>query len=592
MSTEVGTAYVSLLPSARGFAAATSRELGRATPGIKQAGGKAGQAFSGGFSGGFLPGITTVHKAILGIGGLAIIKFGKDSVKAFSESANAENALNFAYQKFPKLADVSRQSLSDLANAMQKKTIFDDESLKSGESVLAQFKLTGKQVEQILPLVADYAAKTGRDIPNASTLVGKALLGNARALKEMGISFKATGDTGKDFATIQQLITDKVGGFAENQGKTAAGQAKILANQYNELQETVGRALVPALVALVQVLTPVLEAFLSLPGPIQAVILGVTLLSVAAVVIIPRLAAVKEGFLALRGAAVLAAEGEALAGGAATALLGPIGIIAGAIALAAGAALLFSRRTRDEVKPLGDVAQALHTTRDAYLDEIRAKQLDAILTSDNIKLLRQSSVSIDLVKDALSGNRDAQRVVNQLLEENIQKNVIRRQGARNDILTLNNTGRALQDLKGDFGGVNAQIAADAAQWDFLNRRVSAAARVLNRAIVLGQGAHNAARSFGGAGASGIHTTAGKFYLVGEKGPELWAPDAAGRVMPLVDASATAMFDAAAHTPTASTTTTPARGGDTWQVFGPSAADVAREAENLRRRRDLLAGARA
>ena len=44
-----------------------------------------------------------------------------------------------------------------------------------------QFGLTGKQIEDLLPLVADYAAKTGKDLPDAATTLGKALLGNTRA---------------------------------------------------------------------------------------------------------------------------------------------------------------------------------------------------------------------------------------------------------------------------------------------------------------------------------------------------------------------------------------------------------------------------
>src|SRR5438045_8644158 len=85
-----------------------------------------------------------------------LVRFGRESVKAYSESEDAQNRLTFAYQKFPKLADVSKQSLDDLAVSLQRKTVFDDEATKSAEALLAQFNLTGKQVEQLIPLIQDY----------------------------------------------------------------------------------------------------------------------------------------------------------------------------------------------------------------------------------------------------------------------------------------------------------------------------------------------------------------------------------------------------------------------------------------------------
>ena len=90
-------------------------------------------------------------------------------------------------------------------------------------------------------------------------------------MKSVGIEFKATGDRAKDFSTIQQALNEKVGGFAERQGKTAAGQAQILSNQYRDLQETVGATLVPALQTLLTVVTPILETFNALPAPIKQV---------------------------------------------------------------------------------------------------------------------------------------------------------------------------------------------------------------------------------------------------------------------------------------------------------------------------------
>jgi hypothetical protein len=182
--------------------------------------------------------------------GVALFKLGKDAVSAFVKAEEAQAQLNDAFSRFPALADSSVESMNRLNQSLEKKIKFDDEALASGEAVLAQFKLSGKQVEALIPLVADYAAKTGKDLPEAATTLGKAFLGNTRALKELGISYKATGDQALDTANITKLLSAQVGGFAERQGKTAAGQAAILRNRFEDIQETIGSRLLPVLMAL------------------------------------------------------------------------------------------------------------------------------------------------------------------------------------------------------------------------------------------------------------------------------------------------------------------------------------------------------
>ena len=191
------------------------------------------------------------HKAAIAgaaIAGAAIIKFGKDSVSAFVDAERQSAQLDLALQKFPKTADVTRSSFDKLNAAIQRKTGVDDDALASGQAVLAQFNLTGKQIQGLTPLLADYATKTGKDLPSAATDLGRAFMGNTRALKALGINYKSTGDAAKDQAAIQQLLQQKIGGTAEAMGRTASGKAKILNAQFGDLQEKVGEKLVPALI--------------------------------------------------------------------------------------------------------------------------------------------------------------------------------------------------------------------------------------------------------------------------------------------------------------------------------------------------------
>jgi phage-related minor tail protein len=134
---------------------------------------------------------------VMGLGllaaGAVAVKFGKDSVDAFVEAQAAQAKLSDAFARFPKLADVNINSLRDLNSQLALKTKFDDDATASGQAVLAQFGLTGTQLRTLTPLMQDYAAKTGKDLPTAAKDLGKALLGNGKALKTSASTSKTPG---------------------------------------------------------------------------------------------------------------------------------------------------------------------------------------------------------------------------------------------------------------------------------------------------------------------------------------------------------------------------------------------------------------
>jgi len=237
--------------------------------------------------------------------GATLVAFGATSIKAFSDSEQAQVKLNDAFNKFPNLADTNVGALNALNAELQKKTRFDDEAYAAAQATLAQYGLTGQQLKDLTPLVADFAAKTGKTLPDASAAIGKALMGQGRALKSVGIKFKDAGSTGANFTQIMAGLRTQVGGFAEKEGQTAAGKADILKNQFGELQEKVGALLVPALTSLVGVLTPIIEGFNSLPGPVQTFTFALVAAGAVAVLFGPKILGAVRAFAAFRTALLL-----------------------------------------------------------------------------------------------------------------------------------------------------------------------------------------------------------------------------------------------------------------------------------------------
>lgn len=212
----------------------------------------------------------------------AVANVVKDSVAAYAEAEQSQLQLQDAFTRFPKLADTNIASLQELNSELMKKTKFDDDAIASGQAVLAQFNLTGKQLKSVTPLLLDYASKTGQDVPSAAGKLGKAFLGNTKALKELGINYKSTGDQAKDTENIIKLLSGAVGGFAEKEGKTAAGRAEILKNTFGEIQEEIGKKVLPVLMALgtfllekvIPAIELVVEWLVAHLGPVMVALFG------------------------------------------------------------------------------------------------------------------------------------------------------------------------------------------------------------------------------------------------------------------------------------------------------------------------------
>ena len=222
--------------------------------------------------------------AVIAEASRAVYDFGKDSVEAYRGAAASQRQLDDAYKRFPQIADVSIAKLREQAAAIEAKTGADADDIAGGQAVLARYKLTGKQISSMTPLLVDYAKRTGKDIPTSSGVLGKAIMGNAKAMKELGIKFKDTGDPAKNYELIMAGLKEKVGGFAEGEATTLDGKLSILQTQFGNLQESVGEKLVPVILTLAdgaQKLVGWIEQNASWLGPLATGI-GITTAAFAA----------------------------------------------------------------------------------------------------------------------------------------------------------------------------------------------------------------------------------------------------------------------------------------------------------------------
>jgi hypothetical protein len=395
------------------------------------------------------------------VAGAAAIKFGGSSVRAYAEAQTAQNRLQDAFAKFPRLADTNIGALRNLNTELARKTRFDDDATASGQAVLAQFKLTGAQITELTPLLQDYAAKTGKDLPTAAKDLGRAMLGQGRALKTIGIDFKDTGTAGGNFAQIMGGLRTQVGGFAEKEGKTAAGQAEILRNQFGELQESVGQALLPALLKVGSGVLSAVNSFNDLDDSTKSALLtiggGVLTLGLSAVAVgklVVGVRAARDAFSAL-----------SITAKSATIATAGIGAVLGVAALAFG---LYASEHAKAKQRVDDFTQALKGETEAVKQNVTAVAAKQLQDAGAFAAAQKLGLGLDLVTRAALGEQDALAQVNAVIDHytqaglnsaDVDANI--RVGAANDLgRAIGNTGSAYNDAVTEAR--NMQIATGGA----------------------------------------------------------------------------------------------------------------------------------
>lgn len=174
-----------------------------------------------------------------------VLEFGKESIKAFAEAESQSNKLKFAITKIGGEGSLAFNKLVEQAEKLGKTTIFSTKNIEGSQAQLANFGLTSKQIEKLLPQIIDLASATGTDLASATDKAIQGINGQTKGLKEVGISYADTGSKTENLAILTEKLT-KFQGAAGDAALTTAGKTARLANAYESLQESVGKYLVNA----------------------------------------------------------------------------------------------------------------------------------------------------------------------------------------------------------------------------------------------------------------------------------------------------------------------------------------------------------
>lgn len=184
---------------------------------------------------------------------LSIDKF----VDATSEAAANQAQLQAALKSTQGASGQTIESLNKHAEALQKVTNYEDDTVSKAQSVLLTFtKVGGEVFPKATEAAADLAARMGGDLQSATLQVGKALQDPIRgisALSRAGIQFTEDQKEmikgfveANDIMSAQKVILGELetqfGGSAEAARATLGGAITSLQNAFGNLFEVAGPA--------------------------------------------------------------------------------------------------------------------------------------------------------------------------------------------------------------------------------------------------------------------------------------------------------------------------------------------------------------
>ena len=211
--------------------------------------------------------------------------FGSSMIELYKVQEAAETKMASVLRATGSAAGYSLEQLKHRASALQEQIGIGDEVILNSQAILATFRnIRGDSFEQATVAAADMASVLGGDLNSTILQVGKALndpLRGMAALSRSGVSFtqtqkdlvKSLQESG-DMMGAQKVILDELagefGGAAADKANTFGGQMTKLWNRIGDIGETIGKALIPAVSAVIPLMEFGATVVENLAGGLQA----------------------------------------------------------------------------------------------------------------------------------------------------------------------------------------------------------------------------------------------------------------------------------------------------------------------------------
>lgn len=184
------------------------------------------------------------------IGAAAFAAVGAGALKAAQMAGIQEQAqiqLAEAMKQAGTFTEAAYQHNLKYASSLQKLTVYGDEQILVGQRMLTNFGVEGEALDMLTKATLDLASAKGMDLTAAFDLVAKTVGSSTNALTRYGIEVTgAAGSTERAEMAVAN-ITKIFGGAAQAQAGTYLGRITQLKNQWGDIVEKIGFAVIPVI---------------------------------------------------------------------------------------------------------------------------------------------------------------------------------------------------------------------------------------------------------------------------------------------------------------------------------------------------------
>jgi hypothetical protein len=191
--------------------------------------------------------------AVAALGALTVIA-GK-SVKAAIDDEAAQVQLAKALKNVTGATDAQIAAVEQQIRAMQMATGVADDELRPAFASILRGTNDIAEASKGLALAMDVSAGTGKNLGEVSDALAKAYGGNYKALKQLSPELYQMIKDGASLDSVMAALADTFGGSAAAAAGTAQGQFKRLNVALDEAKESIGKALLPAILTILPYLT-------------------------------------------------------------------------------------------------------------------------------------------------------------------------------------------------------------------------------------------------------------------------------------------------------------------------------------------------
>ena len=195
--------------------------------------------------------------AVAIVGGLAAgLGF---AAKAAAEDQKAQELLAQQLRTSAMATDDVIASNEQFISSMSKAFSVADDDLRPAMASLVSSTGSVEVAQGLMTTALDIAAATGKDLETVTLALGKAANGQTAALTKLDPSLKGVIDSSSSLDDITNALAVSFGGAASTAANSFEGRMKGMTIALDETKESIGAALLPALLALLNILKPVAD---------------------------------------------------------------------------------------------------------------------------------------------------------------------------------------------------------------------------------------------------------------------------------------------------------------------------------------------